>query len=93
MRNALAAVDLVVTTEGSAPRRTTLLARPSLRSSTKNLPWIPELERRLRLLFERRGISFPEMNVKQAWLIPSARAIPNDRGTAPGGGLPLPGTA
>ena len=26
----------------------------------------------------------PERNVKQCWLIPSARAIPNPRGTAPG---------
>ena len=26
----------------------------------------------------------PERNLKQAWLIPSARAIPNPRGTAPG---------
>ena len=28
--------------------------------------------------------AMPERNVKQAWLIPSARAIPNPRGTAPG---------
>jgi nicotinamide-nucleotide amidase len=27
---------------------------------------------------------FPEMNLKQAWLIPSAIALPNDNGTAPG---------
>src|SRR5512134_710256 len=26
----------------------------------------------------------PERNLKQAWLIPSAHAIPNPRGTAPG---------
>jgi nicotinamide-nucleotide amidase len=26
----------------------------------------------------------PERNIKQAWLIPSAKAIPNPRGTAPG---------
>jgi nicotinamide-nucleotide amidase len=43
-----------------------------------------ELERWLRHLFERRGVSFPETNVKQAWLIPSSTAIPNERGTAPG---------
>ena len=44
----------------------------------------PELERWLRHLFERRGIDFAETNLKQAWLIPSSTAIPNDRGTAPG---------
>src|SRR3989337_1934540 len=39
---------------------------------------------RLRSFFAARGFSFPERNVKQAMLIPSARAIPNPRGTAPG---------
>ena len=27
---------------------------------------------------------FPELNLKQAWLIPSATALPNPNGTAPG---------
>jgi nicotinamide-nucleotide amidase len=44
----------------------------------------PELERWLRDLFARRGIRLPELNLKQAWLIPSATAIPNPNGTAPG---------
>jgi nicotinamide-nucleotide amidase len=43
-----------------------------------------DLERTLRGFFERRGYAMPERNVKQCWLIPSARAIPNPRGTAPG---------
>ena len=44
----------------------------------------PELEAWLRDLFERRSLPFPEANRKQAWLIPSATAIPNENGTAPG---------
>jgi nicotinamide-nucleotide amidase len=44
----------------------------------------PELEAQLREFFVRRGIVMPERNVKQATLIPSARVIPNPRGTAPG---------
>jgi nicotinamide-nucleotide amidase len=43
-----------------------------------------EAERRLRAFFTARGVSFPERNVKQTMLIPSATAIPNPRGTAPG---------
>ncbi len=34
--------------------------------------------------FGQRGRDLVERNMKQAWLIPSARAIPNPRGTAPG---------
>jgi CinA-like protein len=44
----------------------------------------PELERWLRGLWARREMPFPEMNLKQGWLIPSATAIPNENGTAPG---------
>jgi hypothetical protein len=43
----------------------------------------PTLEGWLRGLWSRRGMPFPEMNLKQAWLIPSATALPNDNGTAP----------
>jgi nicotinamide-nucleotide amidase len=43
-----------------------------------------ELEAWLRELWSRRGMPFPEMNLKQAWRIPSAVALPNPNGTAPG---------
>ena len=35
-------------------------------------------------MWDRRGLPFPEMNLKQAWLIPAASALPNPNGTAPG---------
>lgn len=35
-------------------------------------------------LFKSRSTEMPVRNIKQAWLIPSARAIPNRMGTAPG---------
>src|SRR5207244_8125595 len=37
-----------------------------------------------RAWFAGRGLTMPERNTKQAWLIPSARALPNPLGTAPG---------
>ncbi|MBM3140744.1 MAG: competence/damage-inducible protein A [Chloroflexi bacterium] len=44
-----------------------------------------EQERIVRGFFAGRGAAtMPERNLKQAMLIPSARAIPNPRGTAPG---------
>jgi nicotinamide-nucleotide amidase len=39
---------------------------------------------KLRAWFEARGRSFPEQNIKQAWISKSAQAIPNPVGTAPG---------
>jgi len=44
-----------------------------------------DLERTLRARFLAYGIrEMPEKNLKQAWLIPSAEALPNPLGTAPG---------
>src|SRR5947209_8583946 len=42
------------------------------------------LEEELRRIFAVRGAQMPERNIKQATLIPSAQALPNPRGTAPG---------
>jgi nicotinamide-nucleotide amidase len=81
---ALSAADLVVTTGGLGPTPDDL-TREAIAEVLGERPAVdPELARWLRNLFERRGMAFSETNLKQAWLIPSATAIPNERGTAPG---------
>jgi nicotinamide-nucleotide amidase len=84
LRGALDAADLVVTTGGLGPTPDDL-TRESIAAVCGEEPAVdPELARWLRHLFDRRSVAFAEANLKQAWLIPSATAIPNDRGTAPG---------
>jgi nicotinamide-nucleotide amidase len=84
MCGALDVVDLLVTTGGLGPTPDDL-TRESIAAVCEEQPVVdPDLARWLRHLFERRGVEFAEMNIKQAWLLPSATAIPNDRGTAPG---------
>jgi nicotinamide-nucleotide amidase len=91
LRDALAAADLVVTTGGLGPTPDDL-TRESIAAIMGQTPAIdPELEKWLRNLFERRGQKLHEINLKQAWLIPSAQAIPNGRGTAPGWLVEAPG--
>lgn len=51
----------------------------------------PDLEAHLRRFFAGRGAPMPESNLKQAWLISSARALDNPRGTAPGWWVERPG--
>ncbi len=46
----------------------------------------------LRAWFEARGRSFPEQNIKQAWVSKSAKAIANPVGTAPGWFVRVPNT-
>ena len=84
LRGALAEAALVVTTGGLGPTPDDL-TREAIAAVCGERPEVdPKLERWLRHLFERRGIAFPETNLKQAWLIASSTAIPNRRGTAPG---------
>ena len=81
---ALRRVDLVISTGGLGPTPDDL-TREALAALCGEAPRIdPALEAWLRDLWARRGIEFPELNLKQAWLIPSATAIPNENGTAPG---------
>jgi nicotinamide-nucleotide amidase len=82
--DALARADLVVATGGLGPTPDDL-TREAIADAVGETPAVdPALERWLRELWSRRQIAFPESNVKQAWLLPSATALPNGHGTAPG---------
>ena len=76
--------DLVVSTGGLGPTPDDL-TREAICAVVGEEPAVdPDLETWLRQLWARRGIPFPEMNLKQAWLLPSASPLPNPNGTAPG---------
>ena len=82
--DASASADLVVSTGGLGPTPDDL-TREAIAASVGEEPAVdPGLERWLRELWARRGMPFPEMNLKQAWLVPSATALSNPNGTAPG---------
>jgi nicotinamide-nucleotide amidase len=81
---ALGRADLVISTGGLGPTPDDL-TREAIAAATGETPRVDAvLEAWLRELWERRGMPFPELNLKQAWLIPSATALPNPNGTAPG---------
>ncbi len=76
--------DIVLTTGGLGPTDDDLTREAIAAVLGEELSTDPDLERRLRDFFASRNIPMPESNVRQAMLIPSARAIPNPRGSAPG---------
>lgn len=81
---AIGRADLVVSTGGLGPTPDDL-TREAIAAAVGETPHVdPGIEQWLRGLWARRGMPFPEMNVKQAWLLPSATALPNPNGTAPG---------
>src|SRR5205809_6760180 len=81
---ALARSDLVVATGGLGPTEDDL-TREAIAAALGETPSVdPALEAELLAWFSGRGLAMPERNRKQAWLIPSSRALPNPNGTAPG---------
>src|SRR6266513_5213608 len=84
IERALGRSDLVVATGGLGPTEDDL-TREAIAAALGETPSVdPKLERELRAWFSGRGLVMPDRNRKQAWLIPSARALPNPNGTAPG---------
>ncbi len=80
----LARSDLIVSTGGLGPTPDDL-TRESIAAACDETPHVDQdLEAWLRELWNRRGMPFPELNLKQAWRIPSATILPNPNGTAPG---------
>ena len=76
--------DLIITTGGLGPTVDDM-TREGICALLDEEPHIDEeLELKLRSFFANRGYEMPESNLKQAWLLPSAKAINNPRGTAPG---------
>lgn len=84
LRRAWERSDLIIMTGGLGPTEDDL-ARESISALLGETMQVdPVLEAELRGMFATRHSVMPERNVKQATLIPSARAIPNPLGTAPG---------
>jgi nicotinamide-nucleotide amidase len=84
LRRAWERSDLIIMTGGLGPTEDDL-ARESISALLGETMQVdPTLEAELRGMFAGRGAQMPERNIKQATLIPSAQALPNPRGTAPG---------
>lgn len=76
--------EVLIMTGGLGPTDDDL-TREGIAAALGEEPFIDEdMARALRAFFESRGVTFPERNLKQASLIPSAGPILNPRGTAPG---------
>lgn len=84
IQTALGRADLIVLGGGLGPTDDDL-TREAIAAALNETPQEdPAQLAHLRGLYEARGRVMPEINRKQAWLIPSAQALPNPVGTAPG---------
>ncbi len=84
LRRAWERSDLIIMTGGLGPTEDDL-ARESISALLGETMQVDaRLEAELRRMFTARHVEMPKRNLKQATLIPSAQALPNPRGTAPG---------
>ena len=85
LESALSRSDMVILCGGLGPTDDDL-TREAIAAVVGETPSVDAgLEGTLRERFLAYGMrTFPEKNLKQAWLIPSAEALPNPQGTAPG---------
>ena len=84
LKQALERADLVILGGGLGPTDDDL-TREAIAEVVGETPIVDEAYfEQLRGYFLSRGRTFPEQNVKQAWVLPSGEALPNPVGTAPG---------
>ncbi len=83
-RQALDRSALIVTSGGLGPTEDDLTRECLAAALDEELAVDAEQEKQLRAIFARMKRGMPSHNIKQAMLIPSAKPLPNPRGTAPG---------
>ena len=84
LKQALSRSDLVIITGGLGPTKGDITREVIAETLGEELEINPELRLNITNYFARSGNGMPENNLKQASLIPSASAIMNPLGTAPG---------
>lgn len=81
---AIAEADIIICTGGIGPTEDDL-TREGIADAVREQPAVDaNLRTQIAEFFSKRGLEMPERNAKQAWLIPSAEALSNPIGTAPG---------
>lgn len=84
LRQAWERSDVIITTGGLGPTQDDI-TREAIAGLFGEEPEVdPALKQSIVDYFTQRSIEMPASNIKQATLIPSATAIPNPQGTAPG---------
>jgi nicotinamide-nucleotide amidase len=76
--------DLILTTGGLGPTQDDITRDAIAAMLGEKLTVDPGIKALIEEFFARRGLEMPQSNVRQATVIPSATAIRNPQGTAPG---------
>jgi nicotinamide-nucleotide amidase len=84
LRQAWERSDLIIITGGLGPTQGDITREVVAGLLGEKMAIDPTLRKELNAFFKGRGIEMPDNNLRQATLIPSAKALRNASGTAPG---------
>ena len=84
LKQAWGRADIIITTGGLGPTQDDLTRDAIAALLGEKMEVDPKTKQELINFFARRGIEMPQSNIKQATVIPSATALVNPQGTAPG---------
>ena len=76
--------DIIIVTGGLGPTEGDITREAIAELLGEELKIDQEIVEGLKGMFRKLGVEMPQRNIKQANIIPSAKAIPNSQGTAPG---------
>ncbi|MBI5622839.1 MAG: CinA family nicotinamide mononucleotide deamidase-related protein [Elusimicrobia bacterium] len=90
LRSALSRSDAVIVCGGLGPTFDDLTREAASDALGAELRYVPRIFSRIKARFKRLRIRLPAENKRQAYVLAGARALDNERGTAPGQLLSLP---
>jgi nicotinamide-nucleotide amidase len=84
VKKACQRAQLVILSGGLGPTEDDITREAVATALKKNLVFQEEIVADLENIFKRRGMTMPEINSRQAFVIEGAEVVPNPAGTAPG---------
>ena len=84
IKNAYKRAQLVVITGGLGPTEDDITREAAAEALKLKLLFKEEIVKEIEIMFKKRGITMPEINTRQAFVIEGAEVLENGFGTAPG---------